>query len=205
MKNLIARNGVATIFIGVLFASIAFFSVMNVLPLFAGIQTSNASVTPNTYRAYDFFAASSTPTVSATTTSATSTNILSWTNSAGQIDNGAFVIAGAKKVTLYFSRGDLTGQGNTGTTTFKVQTAKNADAVTAGTWEDLTQVVSSTSTTIANTAVFTAGVNSSIRTEASTSTLIFGMDLDYNTFFAIRCIVVETIDGEHSCKAVAQF
>lgn len=198
--KLITRNPIAAIFIGVILCSLAFFSAMNVLPTFAGILVDRPTVTPTTYQTYDFFAASSTPTVSATSTSATSTNILSWTDPEGRRNNGALVIAGAKKVTLYFSRGDTTGQGNLGTSEFRIQTTLNADTLASGLWTDYGELVQSTSTAITLAALVPTASSS-----AATTTLRFGMNLNYSAFYAIRCIVKETVDGEHSCKAYVEY
>lgn len=156
----------------------------------------------NAYRTYEFFASTTaatgavSSTVVATTTTATSTNITAfYDNTYGRYVNGAFDIRGAKKVTMYFSRGDTTGQGNTGTTVFKVQGTKDGTN-----WTDIQQLVSATSTSVSN-----ALVQSTAFITAATSTLVFGLDLDYVSYKEIRCVVVETTDGEHSCAASAQF
>ena len=158
------------------------------------ITTENPTVTVNTFRYYDFFATSTAQTDFATSTTATSTNIASWTDSSGRIDNGYFVIAGAKKVTMFFSRDAGTG-GNTGTTTFKVQASPDGS-----TWYDFTRLVQATSTTVAN-----AVEQSTAAISAATSTLQYGLDLNYDAVWAIRCIVVEGVDGSHKCAAAAQF
>lgn len=155
----------------------------------------------NTYQTYDFFASTTaqtgtvSSTVLATTTTATSTSIISFVDSTyGRYVDGSFSIRGAKKVTIYFTRGGATSP-NTGTSTFRIQTTKDGT-----TWDDYNQLVSATSTSVSNTLV-----QSNAYIQAATSTLIFGMDLDYTSYKAIRCIVVETIDGEHQCSAAAQF
>ena len=194
--KLLTRNGVAIIFAFVLFGSIAFFSVMNVLPLFGDI-TKEQSSTEGLYRTYRFFATSTAQTVYATTTTATSTNITAYFDADGRRDDGSFVIAGAKKAMVRFTRGDTSGQGNTGGTVFKIQTTRDGTN-----WDDFKLLVQSTSTTISNT-----GVQATASTTAggSTTTLMYGLDLDYTTYYAIRCIVVESVDGEHSCEAAASW
>ena len=160
-----------------------------------GVSSDVPTVTQNTFRYYDFFASTTAQTNFATTTSATSTNITSWTTSSGMVDKGYFVVAGAKKVTMFFTRGDTLGTGNTGTTTYKVQTSPDGT-----TWYDFKKLVQATSTSISNAVIqATAGI------EAATLTLSYGLDLNFDAVYAIRCIVVETIDGDHSCASSAQF
>src|SRR3990167_1808364 len=186
-----------------IFAGISAFAVIAGFFLFSIVQAHISkdvpSVTPDTYRNFTFFASSTEQTNYATTTTATSTNIIPYFDSNGTLDKGYFVIAGAKAVSLYFQRGEAGGivaGGNTGTTTFKIQTS--ADGTT---WNDFNKFVQGTSTIVQllNPKI---GFNGG---ETGTSTDIFGMNLDYGTFFAIRCIVVEFTNGEHSCRASAQF
>jgi hypothetical protein len=161
---------------------------------FGDVTSEMRTVTPDTYRYYTFFATSTAQTNFATTTTATSTNINQWTNSSGVIDKGYFVIAGAKKVTMYFSRDAGTG-GNAGSTNFKVQSSPDGT-----TWYDFTRLVQATSTSVSN-----AVEQSTATISAATTTLQYGLDLDYDSTFAVRCIVVETTDGSHSCAASATY
>lgn len=161
---------------------------------FAGVSQTGPTVTRDTTQYFTFFASSTAQTSFATTTSATSTNILPYFDSNGRLDNGYFVIAGAKKVTVYFSRGDTTGQGNTGSSTFNLQVTTKANP-TASDWFNFSKLVQATSTTEQPTA----GI------AAATSTLRYGMDIDYDSVYAVRCIVIEATDGEHSCAAAATF
>lgn len=140
------------------------------------------------YREYTFFATSTAQTNFATTTTAISTNILPWTTSEGTIDTGAFVIAGAEEVTFYFQRGGVTNP-NLGKTVFDVDVS--ADGVT---WHDYNRLIGND---VAATATTTHTIS------AATSTAIFGLDLTNNAFYAVRCVVTETTDGEHSCRAAA--
>lgn len=119
--------------------------------------------------------------LAATTTTATSTNI-----SGG---GGYAVIAGAKKVTAYFSRGGTAGA-NTGSTLFKIQVSPEGS-----TWQDWGKLVQSTSTVTQTTAAITA----------ATSTLLYGVDIDQEAFYGIRCVAVETTDGEHTCAVGVEF
>lgn len=133
----------------------------------------------NGYRFFNFF--------TATTTNATSTN----TSDGG----GYFVINNAKNVVMYFSRGGATSA-NTGTSTFNVQVSPNGSN-----WYDYRDLRAIGSEINASAAYDTRTGSSSI--EAATSTKMY--TLDAKGFYAIRCIVVETIDGEHTCKAAAEF
>ena len=108
------------------------------------------------------------------------------------------IIAGAKKVEVYFNRGDnnLSGEGaqaNTGTTQFRLQTS--FDGVT---WNYFEKLVSATTTAIDDRIASTT-------ISAATSTLTYGLDLDYHPFYALRCIVIEFDDGEHRCYATAEY
>lgn len=147
---------------------------------------------------YKFFASSTpnaAPTNFATTTSATSTDIASWIDDAGRLDNGAFNITGAKAVTWYFSRGGATGP-NTGTSTFRVEVSDNGTN-----WYRYYKLVSNVTNSNSQnlTRVETVAI------EAATSTTITGMDLTNDSFKFVRCIVAETIDGDHSCRATARY
>lgn len=153
----------------------------------------------NTYRNYEFFATSTTPfsftAYTATTTSATSTNMTAFTNSnTGEIDNGYMVVAGAKQITLYFSRGDTSGQGNAGSSKFRIQVTPDGTN-----WFDYNTLYQNLATSTNPTIVSTVTIS------AATSSVITSMDIRNQSFYAIRCIVLETTDGEHSCKATAQF
>lgn len=143
---------------------------------------------------YQFFATSTTQTFFATTTTATSTSILPWTDSAGRIDNGYFVVAGAKRVQVYFGRGDTTGQGNSGSTQYKIQVTGKVNPG-ASDWIDYQKLVQATSTSQQAYGLISA----------ATSTITYSLDYSTNAFYAIRCIAVETTDGEHACAASANY
>jgi hypothetical protein len=120
---------------------------------------------------------------SATTTSATSTDVIA--------PNAGYArIVGAKKATLYLSRGGATSA-NTGTSTFYVQVTPDGTN-----WYDYNKMVSTSSEST---------ITPYVRIEAATSTTIVGLNLDYYSFYGLRCIVVETTDGEHTCKASIEF
>jgi poly(3-hydroxybutyrate) depolymerase len=129
------------------------------------------------------------PLLVATTTTATSTN------NAVQ-DQQLLRIAGAKKVTVYFSRG--WGGGNSGSSIFSVQVSPNGDD-----WYYFNKLQeNATSTKAATSASFT---NNVVTITAATSTVVRSLDLTTDSFYAIRCVVVETTDGSHSCTVTAEF
>lgn len=126
----------------------------------------------------------------ATTTTATSTN------AATSNDPGFFKIAGAKKVVMYFSRGDALGHGNSGSTNFKVQVTPDGTN-----WYDFKTLVQNAATSTTPTTLASDTIS------AATSTLIDALDLQYGKmgFYGVRCIAVVTTDGENTCKAYAEF
>ncbi len=141
--------------------------------------------------------ASTTPTGGesyATTTSATSTAINLRFNAAGIADNGTIKVGAAKKVTWFFGRGDTSGQGNTGTSTFRVQVqAPDGTWMYWGKWqENASTTIGFTSDSVSSNGPFNL---------VGTTTVAISMDLTLDSFTSARCVVVETIDGEHSCAA----
>lgn len=125
---------------------------------------------------------------SATTTNATSTNIGDGT--------GALTIAGAKRVTFYLSRGGTVST-NTGTSTFNIQVTPDGTN-----WYNFNKMEPATTTADVSGHVAHLGA---LAIQAATSTIIAAMDLEMDTFYQARCIVVETIDGEHSCSATVEY
>jgi len=189
------------IYVGIVVAIIASFLLYTVTQSVYGAVVVNDVATSNAYQTYEFFASTTaatgsvSSTVIATTTTATSTNITGFFDSVyGRYVDGSFDVRGAKKITMYFSRGGAT-HANTGSTVFKVQATRDGTN-----WTDVQQLVSATSTSVSNSLVqATASIG------AATSTLVFGIDLDYISYKAIRCVVVVTTDGESSCAAAASF
>lgn len=166
------------------------------IPIALGNITVSTPVQSSQREQYTFFATTTGQTVFSTTTTAVSTNITPWIDSNGRVDNGYFVISGAKDVKLYFGRGDTSGQGNTGSTAFTVQVSQDGS-----TWYEYPRLQPAT-TTLA-TADAAATTVSSAGITAATTTDVFNMvDLGW---FAVRCTVTETTDGEHSCSASAEF
>lgn len=155
-------------------------------PLFGNVTTTQRNLDGATEK-YRFFATSTVQTVFSTSTTALSTSMNSWTDENGRIDNGYFVIDGAERVTFWFQReGKL---GNAGISTFDVDVSY--DGVT---WSDYGNLKSATTTTTYATVPV-----------VGTTTSIVSLDLVSNNFYAVRCNVTETTDGEHFCKAQADY
>lgn len=181
----------------ILVAIVGFFCAMVIQT-----QMANAGYISNTqptraerFVKYSFFASStpgSTPVLFATSTSATSTNIASWTDADGRVDNGYMVVAGAKKVNFFFSR--AWGGGNAGSSQFFVEVSADGSN-----WVPYNKLISNVTNTNAQTLTRVASVTIS----AATSTSMVTMDED--AIYAVRCIVVEATDGSHTCEATAQY
>lgn len=177
--SLITKNirWIAAAFI-VLLAGVAFF------PNGAFSGTTNTDEnggslgTTGRYIDYTFF--------SATTTSATSTNIVAAFDAAGRLDTGAVDTRGAESATFYFSRGGSTGA-NTGLTVFSVEGTPDGTN-----WYDVNRLITND---VTGTATSTYTIN------AATSTAITSVDLTQHNFKQLRCIALETTDGDHTCRA----
>lgn len=155
-------------------AALAFVAVL----LFAGVVF--AAIAPTRFTNKPTGNSELYPFFTATTTNATSNVTFD--------GSGAFNIAGAKKVEVYFSR---TGNnGNQGASTFTIEGTPDGTN-----WYAFNKLVQATSTAMQATGVIAQ----------ATTTITFGLNLDYDPFLAIRCKVVETTDGEHTCKAYAEF
>jgi hypothetical protein len=118
---------------------------------------------------------------SATTTTATSTNLVG--------GGGFFKIAGAKKVELYFSRSATST--NVGASKFRVQITSDGTN-----WFDYSKLVGSD---------VSATATSTVTITAATSTTVVNMDILKDTFYGVRCVVDQSVDGAHTCKAAAEF
>lgn len=153
--------------------------------------TTNSPTSINVYQSYTFFATSTNQTTFATTTSATSTNILAWVDSNGRVDIGSANLAGAKKATFEFKRADDLSS-NTGKSTFRVQVSPDgSNWYYWGKWvENASSTLGFTNKTYAVTAFDVTG----------TTTVTVSMDLTNDTFSSARCLVQEATDGAHSCK-----
>ncbi len=125
---------------------------------------------------------------SATTTTATSTN---QTNP----ELGIFKVAGARNVLFYFSRGGATNP-NTGSSLFRIQTTRDGSN-----WDEYNRLVPVSGVYPGTSGDLARTGTSSIA--AATSTTVYQMEVD--GFLGVRCLVVETTDGEHSCSASAEF
>lgn len=125
---------------------------------------------------------------SATTTNATSTTA-----------NINAYIQGAKRATFYFQRGDTTGQGNSGSTSFSVEVSRTNSTSDAD-WIDYNKLIDNV--TNANSQNLTRVGSASL---SGTSTKIYSMDLEHDNINFVRCIAVETTDGEHTCRLETEF
>lgn len=121
---------------------------------------------------------------SATTTNATSTTA-----------NINAYIEGAKRATFYFKRGDTTGTGNSGSSLFKVEVARTNSTSDAD-WVVYNKLIDNV--TNANTQNLTRVGSASL---SGTSTKIYSMDLTNDNISFVRCVNVETTDGEATCVA----
>lgn len=139
--------------------------------------------TINTFQPpYSFFNGATT-TGKASIQQATSTNTTD--------GSGLLVIAGAKKVTVFFGHGG-TATTSTGSSVFTIQGTADMSR-----WYDM-KFTQSTSTTLQTNETITG----------ATSTIPFILDVT-NAYYAIRCIAngSGTVgqQGEHTCSASAEF
>lgn len=201
MNKILLKSSVVFLGVCLLFVGIAFMKNFFVL----GNVVSTNPVQQSQFDNYTFFATSTVQTNFATSTTATSTNINNWIDSNGRVDKGYFVIAGAKVVNFLFQRGGLI-EANTGTTTFSVQVT-NKPEPSESDWYDygaLKAIATSSTadiyfTRVANTNAGASNTNNHL----ATSTSLYTMD-DLG-WYAVRAIVVEGTDGEHSVRATAQY
>lgn len=154
-----------------------------------GNLATDVPVTAETYRQYEFFASSTVPTIVATTTTATSTNVAATFDSLGRLDTGGVSIAGAEEVLITFIRANHSA----GSSVFRVQVAPN-DNPSETDWMDFNALQ------LVNVATSTSNVFLVDRvTLAANATTTYKMDT--TTFRSLRCIVVEGTDGSHRCFA----
>lgn len=177
-------------------AIIAFIGVFVVgQAVWASYPSTSVPTKTARYDMYEFFASTTAPTTVATTTTATSTNITPYFTTSGKYDQGYFVVAGAKKISMYFGRGDTTGQGNAGSSLFKIQVSADGS-----TWVDYNKLIDNVTNTNSQTLTRVASKTIS----AATSTVQVSLD-PTDSIYAVRCVVVETTDGEHRCFASAEW
>lgn len=155
-------------------------------PSFGGtFNSQSGTASPTSDRGvvrYTFF--------TATTTNATSTNIVAAYDADGRYDDGSLDVRGAKKITFTFARGGATGA-NTGLTRFEVEGYDGAN------WVDLNRLITND---VSGTATSTFST-----TVAATTTSLVSVDLSQHSVQKVRCIAVEFTDGDHSCSALAEF
>lgn len=165
-------------------------------------QSGNANL-QGVYKNYNFFATSSpqvlgygTSTVATggAANQATSTNIVSWFNTNGQLDTGIFVVAGASQTTLLCGRAATSTNNGSTTCTFQVETQPN------GTWLYANSLNATASTSL---AVGTTALVNQLVVPSGTSTI--AATLNSQSFFAVRCIVNIATDGIGYCSASARW
>jgi len=101
------------------------------------------------------------------------------------------VIAGAKKITLFFTRANHSA----GSSTFDVDVSLDGE-----TYVDFNQLITNAANAITEGKVRVASVALS-----SNTTVAVSMDLEDATFYTMKVNVVEATDGTHSCKALIEF
>lgn len=126
--------------------------------------------------------------LNATTTNATSTTASINAN-----------VQGVKKATFYFQRGDTTGTGNSGSSLFHIEVSRTNSSSDAD-WIDFNKLVDNVTNT--NGQNLTRVGSASL---SATSTKIYSMDLSNDNIQFVRCIAVETTDGEHTCRGEFEF
>lgn len=162
----------------------------------AGYIRADQPAAQDRFARYEFFASSTpnaTPTLFSTTTTSTSTNITSWTDGNGRVDNGYMVVAGAKAVTLWFSRA-VTTDNTVGSTTFRIEVSRDGTN-----WNRYYKLISNATNSNSQTLTRVETVMIALATSTTVATM------DNDAFYAIRCIAVEATTGEHSCTGTAQF
>jgi hypothetical protein len=136
------------------------------------------------YQNYTFFATSTDQSYYSTTTATHSTDIKSWTDSNGRIDNGYFVTAGAEEVTFFFT--------TTGTSTFSIDFSDNGTN-----WYDFNHLLTNTVALTATTTYTLDGL-----TAAGTTIAVFMDEVPY----AVRCSIdTKIVAGVSSCRASASW
>ena len=120
--------------------------------------------------------------LSATSTIGTATS----TNLTG--GGGYAIVAGAKHVVFYFSRSATST--NNGSSSFTIQTTKDASAETA--WENYNTLEQNVAT-----STYPAVLSSVSIASGTTTTMVYMKNLG---FYAVRCVGVLTTDGANTCK-----
>ncbi len=155
------------------------------LPLAFGASTGVIPNANDRSETFTFF--------NATTTTALSTNTANF-------NDGALFMAGAEKVVMHFQRGDTIGTGNSGTSTFRVQ-----GSFDASTWYDFGLFLSATSSTQTQQTLFGFDGSGVVVNLRGTTTEIRALNLENTAFKYLRCRVTEVADGQHTCKAYAEY
>ena len=166
-----------------------------------GKTAKNETAPVGLFQSYVFFStstAAATPNQNfSTTTDATSTDITSYFDDNSFLDKGYFVIKGAKKVTMYFARDATTDIGNS---KFRVQVTP--DGITWLNYNKLISNVTNTNSQNLTRVGFVTITGSATSSPNATTTATLDPD---DSWYGVRCIVVETTDGMHYCSATASW
>lgn len=158
----------------------------------SGYTRNDAANRVDTYVLHDFFASSTigvAPTEFATSTTATSTNITPYFDEQGRYQDGTLTVAGAERVSMYFTR----GTGTSGATRFRVQGTQ--DGIN---WHYVSRFIGDDSGSTATSSTI-------FMNNTATTTAIYGLDVRTHGYQKIRCIAVETTDGRHQCQALVEW
>ncbi len=154
-------------------------------PVVFGAVTSRISTNnPREVQAYTL--------LNATTTNATSTNITD--------GSGSVYLAGAKKVTFFFTHGG-TATSSTASSTLSVEVSGDNS-----TWIAYNKLIDNVTNSISQNLTRVA----SVTIEGATSTKTYSMDMQQDSFLYARCIATEPTaqaftSGEHTCKALVEY
>lgn len=159
-----------------------FIPAIIIISVFGIVLTTNAAPTLKTYSIQPEETSKAITFFSATTTSATSTT---------QSENTVLPVDGAEKVSFLFSRGGASGP-NTGSSKFEVE----CSADYGSNWFDCPRL-------LLNDLNKTA--SSTIWITAATTTVVASLDVEHLAITSVRCQVTEVTDGEHTCKAYAEY
>ncbi len=211
MKTL-QKNGSVTLFLGTLILALVACAVllMQGAHLAHGAQVKDEGALVNTYRTFEFFQSSSTAGVlnaviaTGTVGTAYSNGFTAFADPSGNINNGTMDVRGAKRVSLFVTRGGAFAAANAGTSTVSVEGTPDGTN-----WYAFNKLVAATTTasqTLSN-AVETgvAFIGATTPGNVATSTQRFSMDLQTESFAAIRIKVVTTGDGAVSVLGAATF
>mgnify|MGYP001589054353 CR=1 FL=1 len=179
------------LFAGLIILSIAVAVTLSISKAFGSIVKDEGAPV-NVYKTYSLFASTTAETTIATTTTATSTNITAYFDSSGRRIDGSADVRGAKKVTVYFSSGGISGA-NTGTTTFSVQTSRDGTN-----WDNFNMLLSNVATSTTPTSVSSVQLPPASAAFPATTTVVYFLN-PIGGYLQLRCVGVITGATEAGC------